>query len=242
MTPSYRTCGFVFKKEDRSEADRVFTVFTKDYGRVEIFAKAIRRIASKLRGGIEMGSLSELEFVQGKYRKTLTDATVMEKFSQAGIYPEKRKVTNKINSLLDGFIKGQESDEKLFNLVVDFFNQFNSLLLPSNNYMLLYYYFFWNFIAVLGYGPDLSCCSRCHANLQPSHLYFSNKEGGIICGECMSQDSSAKKISADMVKVLRLFLQQDWQVITKLKMENALHQLLQIISDEYQYYLLESVS
>ena len=60
MAVHYKTKGFILKKEDRLESDRIFTVFTYDFGRIEIFGKAIRRIASKLKGGIDIFSLSEI--------------------------------------------------------------------------------------------------------------------------------------------------------------------------------------
>ncbi|MBU4204806.1 recombination protein O N-terminal domain-containing protein [Patescibacteria group bacterium] len=73
MALHYRTIGFVLKKNDIGEADRIFTVFTLDFGKVKISGKAIRKIASKLKGGIDVISLSEIEFIQGKAYKTLTD-------------------------------------------------------------------------------------------------------------------------------------------------------------------------
>ena len=74
-----RTEGFIFKKEDRNDSDRVFSVFSKDFGRLEIFGKAIRKIDSKLKSAVEIFSFSEIEFVQGKNRKTLTDVFLQKK-------------------------------------------------------------------------------------------------------------------------------------------------------------------
>ena len=80
MAVHYRTQGFIFKKDERAESDQILSVFTKDFGRLELKAKAIRKIASKLRPDIDMFYLSEIEFIQGKNNKTLTDATKIEKF------------------------------------------------------------------------------------------------------------------------------------------------------------------
>jgi len=80
MAIHYRTCGFVIKKDNIGEFDRIFTVFSQDFGKIKILGKAIRKIASKLKSGIEIISLSEIEFIQGKTHKTLTDAIILEKF------------------------------------------------------------------------------------------------------------------------------------------------------------------
>ena len=50
MTTRYKTKAFVFKKNERNESDGFFSVFTDGFGRLDIFAKAIRKNASKLWG------------------------------------------------------------------------------------------------------------------------------------------------------------------------------------------------
>jgi len=47
MFLKYRTQGLIFKKEERGEADQLFTVFTRDFGKLEVLGKAIRKISSK---------------------------------------------------------------------------------------------------------------------------------------------------------------------------------------------------
>ncbi len=242
MSVNYRTRGFVFKKEDRLESDRVFTVFTHDFGKVEVFAKAIRKIASKLKGGIEIFSLSEIEFIQGKNRKTLIDAILIEKFNNIIEVPEKIEIINKISGMLDSFIKGQEPDENIWNLIIDFSEKLNNTKLSVNNQPLVYYYFIWNFISVLGYEPELSKCAVCSQKLNPYNLYFSNKEGGVICGLCFQSNKNAKKINSDMIKTLRLILKKDWQTLCKLKIDLYSQKLLKEISEDYYHYLMHTLN
>jgi len=80
MFTHYRTEGFILKKIDRGEADRIFTVYTRDFGKLDLLAKAERKIKSKLRGGLELFYLSDIEFIQGKTHKTLTDTILVENF------------------------------------------------------------------------------------------------------------------------------------------------------------------
>ena len=81
MFTHYRTQGFILKETDRGETDRIFTIYTKDFGKSEFLAKAERKIKSKLRGGLELLCLSEIEFVQGKIYKTLTDTVLIKNFN-----------------------------------------------------------------------------------------------------------------------------------------------------------------
>lgn len=237
MALYHRTEGFVFKKEDMFEADRMFSVFTRDFGRIEVLGKAIRKIASKLRGGIEIFSFSEIGFIEGRSKKTLTNTLITEKFKAVTDTPQKFKIANKIASVLDNFIKGQEQDEKIWNLINDVFNKINSPKIAVNQ-DLIYYYFFWNLISILGYEPELSNCAICRNELTRYSLYFSNKEGGVICQNCSILKKDSLKIESDTVKILRLILRENWSILSKLRMEIGFKNSLEKISEDYYSYLI----
>ena len=92
-------------------------------------------------------------------------------------------------------------------------------------------YFLWNFFSVLGHHPEILKCALCQGRLNPYNIYFSNKEGGIICKKCLDPDTDAKKINSDIVKVLRLIFKKDWEIISKLKIELSSQYLFEKISN-----------
>ncbi|OGZ65253.1 MAG: DNA repair protein RecO [Candidatus Staskawiczbacteria bacterium RIFCSPHIGHO2_02_FULL_43_16] len=234
MAVKYATEAFVFKKEDRMDADRIFSVFTRDFGRLEIFGKAIRHINSKLRGGLELFSFSEIEFIQGKNKKILTDALLQKRYGALAKEPEKFAVANAIARVLGDFIKGQEVDPGIWDFIADIFEKLQD---PATNSKLLYYYFFWNFISLLGYRPELANCVACRQALNPASLYFSYAGGGIACNMCAAHDKTATKVNADTVKILRLMVKQEWGMLLKLKVSPPSKKMLKAISDSYYHYL-----
>lgn len=234
MALYYQTEGLVFKKKDRFDADKVFSVFTKDFGKVEITGKAIRKITSKLRAGIEVFTFSDIEFIQGRNKKTLTDAMVKEKFQNIIENPERFSLAVNISEVIDNFIKGQEKDDALFDLFHDIFSKIND----SSASFLLYLYFFWNFIFILGHSSEFLHCASCQKNLEPNGLCFSNQDGGVICKSCASQKKDCIKINANTVKIVRLILKKEWDVLLKLKINDDTQKSLRKISDSYYQYLL----
>lgn len=230
MATQYKTRAFVFKKSDRNEADQTFSVFTDEFGKVEIFAKAIRKINSKLRKDFDTFYFSEIEFIQGKNVKTLTDAAKIKKFGEILLNGQKLKVANQIANTIDNFIKGQEKDDKTFNLIEECFDKLNDKFINIKNYQLAYQYFFWNFISLQGYKIEVDSCAVCKSKLNPYNIYFSCKEGGIICKSCLTKDMSAKKINSDIAKILRLILKEDWQTVSRLKIEVPSEKILESIS------------
>jgi len=60
------THAIILNRIDYGEADRILTLLTPDHGKLTLIAKGVRRIKSKLAGGIELFSVSEISFIKGR--------------------------------------------------------------------------------------------------------------------------------------------------------------------------------
>lgn len=60
------TQGIILSRTDYGEADRIITLLTPDQGKLRLMAKGVRRVKSKLAGGIELFSVSDLTFIRGR--------------------------------------------------------------------------------------------------------------------------------------------------------------------------------
>lgn len=192
------------KKSARGEADELLTVYTKDFGKLEILGKAIRKITSKLRGGAGIFYLSDIEFIQGKTYKTLTDAILIDDFKNIRQDLVKLRAIHKIAELLNGLAAKEEKDDKIWDLLNEVFTKLNNYTLVASGYWLIYYYFFWHLVSILGYRPDISGCS--------------------IAGQ---------KINCDIIKIIKIILKKDWQILPRLKIEPTHLKLLENISGWY---------
>lgn len=61
-----RSQGIILRRIDYGEADRIITMLTSDHGKVRLMAKGVRRQKSKMAGGIELFSVSEIHFIKGR--------------------------------------------------------------------------------------------------------------------------------------------------------------------------------
>lgn len=241
MAIHYRTEGFILKKVDRGEADRIFTIYTKDFGKLEILGKAIRKIKSKLRAGVELFYLTEIEFIQGKTHKTLTDTILIENFSDFRKDLKRLAIAHKILSVVDSLVKGQEPDEKIWDLLTETFKKLNDKSFPLAGYQLIYYYFLWNFLSILGYQPELYNCSLCQKKISPENIYFGPKEGGIICQNCSQEIKSKKEIKPEIIKIIRIILQKNWSILSRLKIDKEYEKSLESISKIYLNHILAEI-
>lgn len=60
------TRGIVLRRINYGEADRILTLLTPEYGKLRLMARGVRKVKSKLAGGIELFSVSQVTFIRGK--------------------------------------------------------------------------------------------------------------------------------------------------------------------------------
>jgi hypothetical protein len=60
------TQGIILGRTDYGEADRILTMLTPDHGKLRLMAKGVRRVRSKLAGGIELFSVSDVTYIKGR--------------------------------------------------------------------------------------------------------------------------------------------------------------------------------
>ncbi len=61
-----RTTVIVLRRVEYGEADRILTVITPDAGKLSLMARGVRKVKSKLAGGIELFSTSEITYIPGR--------------------------------------------------------------------------------------------------------------------------------------------------------------------------------
>lgn len=60
------TTAIVLSRTNYGEADRILSVITPDHGKLRLMAKGVRKVRSKLAGGIELFSVSQVTFIRGR--------------------------------------------------------------------------------------------------------------------------------------------------------------------------------
>lgn len=215
MAIHYRSQGIIFQKKEVGEADRLFSIYTKDFGRLDLLARAERKIKSKLRGGLELFYLSEIEFIQGKTYKTLTDTILIDSYQGLRKSLEKMTSAHKISNILDKLMKAEEADDNIWQLLLEVFGSLNSWREDKENWKLIYHYFLWNILSLLGYQAELQACSNCQKKISSDKIFFSLGKGGVLCEGCRGE--SAKEIKANTLKIIRLFSKRELGTVKKLK-------------------------
>lgn len=115
----YQTEGVIIKSQDTGESDKILSVFTKDFGRIELFAKGIRKINSKLGRHLNLLDYSRLVFVAGKKTLRITDAEKIASWQSINASFLKLESAVKITYFLERMLKGQERNDAMWDFIIE---------------------------------------------------------------------------------------------------------------------------
>ena len=234
----HRNKGFVLKETEKGEADRILTIFSQDFGRIEVLAKAIRKMQSKLRGGAPLFSICEIEFIEGRSYKTLTDAILINGFENLKKNLERLEIAYKIADVFVQLVKPPQQDEKIWGLLKEVFEHLNDPQSDIKDLQITYSYFFWRLLAILGYQPELYSCLDCQKQLKQESLGFSVK-GGIVCESCWQKnDTLVAPIQVDTIKILREVFKRNFKELKLIKLDLEHWESLDRVSTFYLTSLL----
>lgn len=184
MFTRYRTEGIFIRKDKRFEADEYLNVYTKDFGKIGVMGKSIRKIKSKLRSSSELFCHSEVEFIRGRHYNILTASELVSSLSKIKNDLGKLSLAFRMSFLIDSFLPQEEEDVELWKFIKNSFyilNNFDKKKDKKQNFLAFYFYFAFYFLSLIGYKPEIN---KCVIDGKRAEV-FSPKEGGMICEDCL---------------------------------------------------------
>ncbi len=125
----YATPCLVIESFDQGEHDRVYKLFTREFGLVMAHAKSIRKLESKLRAHVLPRTVSLVTLVQGKDIWRLVGAEEQKPV------PE---IAHTVTALIKRFIRGEGTHKALYDRLIQFL-QTAHLYEKQKSRMLLHY-------------------------------------------------------------------------------------------------------
>lgn len=188
------TQGIILSRTDYGEADRIITLLTPDYGKLRLMARGVRRVKSKLAGGIELFSVSHLTFIRGKGEIGTLVSTrlvrhyghIIQDITRVQLGYELIKLLNKITE--------DEPEPEYFALMEQAFAALDEAEVPTE---LVAVWFDAQLLRQGGFTPNLTTDSAGQ-RLQPDHRFAFHFDASSF-----AEDPDGP-FTADHIKFLRL--------------------------------------
>jgi len=201
----YRDEAIVLRTQKMGEADRIVTLLTRDHGQLRAVAKGVRRTTSRFGSRLEPATHVDLQLHTGKSLEIVTQAETLNPYGEiiSRDY-QKWTVASAMLETAERFTSMEH--EPAIQQFLLLFSALRSLSTASHDPSLILDAFLLRSLAVGGYAPSFSQCSRCGAS--GPHRWFSLSGGGSVCVDCRPAGSATPAI--ETLELLTSLLTGDW--------------------------------
>jgi DNA repair protein RecO (recombination protein O) len=187
----------VLRGRNLGEADRIFTLFTKERGKVDAVAKGVRRTKSHFAGRLQFMSEATLTFHRGRNLDVITSAQTIRSRWSAIVEPSAFATAHLLAEMVDAFCELDLAMPEIYDLLAGAIGALGqgptpAALVPRFSLRLLH---------ALGLAPPDGECVRCGAELQ-ANAFVDVDAGGLVC-EADRGGRQAIELDADDLRNFR---------------------------------------
>ena len=175
--------AIVLRSHRLGETSKVVVCYTRDYGKVRLVAKGVRKGGGRLGAALEPFMVSGVVF----YLRQERDLLFVSQAEVERELPELRRDVVRMAyagvalELVDALVSEREPDPALFDLLEETLEQVATAPAPTLDVVL------WGFelslASALGYTPELSRCVVVRRPATRRAVASRPRRGGVVCGE-----------------------------------------------------------
>lgn len=231
-----KTEGIVLKVFDFRETSRIATFFTKDYGRMKGIFKGIRKDFKKYGSSLDKFSVNELIY----YWHADADLHLVGQCDLKEFFlPVRQEIKRTMAAqymleLVDAIMPPEEPNPDVYQLMLNFLHSLES----EKDTNKLVHIFQIKILHLSGFQPHLDSCLICE-NAVLDKVKFSMRLGGLICMNCLSNDSEAIPISKGAIASLLHVERSDWPKTLRLGLSAPIKKELKYILNNFLVFHLE---
>jgi len=180
-----KTEGIVLKGWDFKETSKIVTLYTKDFGKIQLLAKGLRRPGSRFGASLEPFTNCSVVFYKSERKElyTISEGSIRSSFPQLRRNLRKLGYASLAVELVEKLTPWESSSRRLYYLLLNFLQQIEKS--KEGSLKLLFCSMGLKLATLLGFDPELRTCLLCKQSFKSSlSFFFSISKGGIICENC----------------------------------------------------------
>lgn len=220
------TSVIVLKRINYSEADRIITALSRDGKKLKLMAKGVRKSTSKLAGGIELFSESEIHYIKGRNDiDTLISTRILHNYRNISSSLATARSGYELISVIDAIAEHSIEPRyyKLLKGYLDFLDR------GINNEIILGM-FYSNVLDISGHSLNLKKDTSGKV-FNENYNYAYNFEMGAF-------EETPHGYSSAVIKILKLFCVKSPELLNKISgMNSELPNAINLLKSIVEYYL-----
>lgn len=200
----------VLKTDDFGDANRVVTLFTKEFGKLEANAYGCRRARSPLSGATQMFNHISAEISRGSKVDTIREADILNFYDALTKDLERLAYASLLFEIVNRMTFPRQKELETFELLT------NSLpALNKRNPRIAALIGACQFMETSGVQLNFSRCVHCGAEID-GDAGISLLDGGAVCMNCLDAAQDARPYPEALRKTFETMLAFNWRDETKL--------------------------
>lgn len=231
----YKTEAIILRQRRLGEADRILTLYTSAFGKMDAKARGVRKTTSRMSGHLQPLTRCMLQMAQGHVNDVIAGCETLESFQPLREDLDRLSRALYAAELVDRMTVDRSAGFPLYRLLVDTLRR----LQRDRDSDLTLRYFEMRLLDHAGFRPELERCVVCGSPLQPEHQFFAPPAGGAVCRGCVPGLAGPRVLTLNGLKVLRLLQRGPYTDIARLKMHDELSQEVERHLRSYIIFVLE---
>jgi DNA repair protein RecO (recombination protein O) len=196
----YKCEAIVLQGIDFKEADRILTLYSREYGKISVIAKAIRKPTSRLGSSLDHLSQVRLTLAHSQNVDIVTNVELVDAHLALSGNIEAYAYASHLAELVHRLTQERQENRKAFALLAGGLKAISDGVDAFSAAR----FFELSLFSILGFGIELYRCVSCGRELQADVNPLSARLGGFLCPQCLDQDRAAVNMSVNAQKYMRL--------------------------------------
>lgn len=232
---TYRAEGIVLGRRDLGDADRIVTLFTREFGRRRLVARGSRRPASHLAPSIELFNRVRILGVVGSSLHILSQAEELETHPRLRTDLPAFAAAGWAVELLNGLSEDDEPSTDAYAALLTFLRGLDVSEEPPEVWLAALSLVL---LRLHGYLPELEVCIACQKPVEEGDHLFASGAGGVVCGNDRHTHVS-RPLSVGTLKALRFLAREGFHGAGRLSVDDAVRAEIHDVLQTYSTAILE---
>ena len=200
--PLYSLDAVVIKSRNLGEADKLITLYSRERGKVRAVARGARRPRNRLAASTEIFTHGNYLLFANQGLDNISQCEITESFRGLRESLEGAAAATYCLEIVERMTEEEEPGGDLFPFLLA---MLRVLAADEEDLELAVRVFELGLLARLGYLPEFSQCVNCGCEVKQG-ASFSAALGGVLCGDCRTQDRDAPPVAPDTLAAVRFLV------------------------------------
>lgn len=202
----YKTEAIVLRQHRLGEADRILTLLTPTFGKLDVKARGVRKTTSRMAGFLQPLTRIAAQMAQSRSgMDVVAGCQSIEGFVALREDLQRLSRGLYVAELVHRFAQERAEGYATYHLLLETLRRLDTLQTADDSKLDTALRFFeMRLLDQAGFRPQLDRCVSCEKPLQPAESFFVPGEGGVVCAECAPGAIGLRSLSPEGLKLLRV--------------------------------------